>query len=793
MTVPRNLRLLDVDQLADECAEHTAKFFSRTIHETGYCYELFRRAIVDRNSYAWEKIYQNYQPLAASWARRHNGLQDVDEEVDYFVNGAFDKMWSAMDAEKFKNSKDVADLLRYLKMCVHSVIVDHARAGHTRTLSLEAFAHLPDQDLPSIEKRVTDQIEGERLWQTAVDLTHDEKEAIVLQFSFVYGFKPSEIYATYPDRFDSMDEIYRTKRNLLNRLRRNPIMQQFGSGYHVPSVLDQSESETAYDASPGTEHPRREDHPEPLKEQISPTLRRFTDIRFPEQCKIYEPVQLSVQLTLNPAQIEVGILPPTELELTPAVEELQRKELVELTVVVSADNFEIDRRWQKILVPFDEDSEKIVFELIGQELGPQIVEIEFYQGTARVGYVVAETRVVDSTTLGQDDLVTYEHPDDQRILFSTQKQSNITIIVDWRRTLGNDREIKYFTIDKNKHRWPIDYDSVIVEGGEERVKRLWKDLSDIVGELVQVSVSGNRLKSIWLNLIALGKELGEVVIPPKLLSDSATWPEGSIIMVSTNEEWIPWELIYDGNKFWGEKFVLARIPRIPGYGAFHASDEAVKRNAPLRLSKIVNVIGGKLKPESILDQISCLFANIQAKSVRVESIERATLAELSQALEEADLIHFTCHGHTEPPRFQLADNHSLMYCLTPINLKALPEMSDSIVFANTCSSAIITSFLGELRNFGWEFYKKGTAAYIGTLGLVPTVHAVAFAQEFYKWLLDDHTVGGALRYAKSQVEQEKNPFWLLYSLYGDPFARKAITSQRQSPADTDQQMPVAKH
>jgi len=133
MTVS-DLRLLDVDQLADECADQTQRFFNRVEHDTGYCYELFRRAIVGRNNHAWEKIYHQYQPLVINWVERHSRFPATREEVDYFVNGAFDKMWSAVDGEKFRQFDDVPDLLRYLQMCVHSVIVDHTRRTPIKTV-----------------------------------------------------------------------------------------------------------------------------------------------------------------------------------------------------------------------------------------------------------------------------------------------------------------------------------------------------------------------------------------------------------------------------------------------------------------------------------------------------------------------------------------------------------------------------------------------------------------------------------------------------------------------------------
>jgi DNA-directed RNA polymerase specialized sigma24 family protein len=227
MTDARKLRLLDVDRLADECADQTARFFSRSNHDTGYCYELLRRAIVGRNSHAWDKIYEIYQPLVTGWVRRHSSLEAAGDDIDYFVNCAFDKMWSAMNAEKFRQSEDLASLLRYFQTCVHSVIIDHRRGNQIQTVDLDGIPHLPSPDSPSIEDGVTGRLERKRLWQIVTSLVQNKKEMIILRCSFLHGQKPSEIFAAYPDRFESLDEVYRIKRNLLNRLRRNPALRRF--------------------------------------------------------------------------------------------------------------------------------------------------------------------------------------------------------------------------------------------------------------------------------------------------------------------------------------------------------------------------------------------------------------------------------------------------------------------------------------------------------------------------------------------------------------------------------------
>ncbi len=227
MTTVSNLRLLDVDQLADECADHTERFFNRLEYDPSYCYELFRRAIVDRNGYAWEKIYCQYQPLVASWVSHHSKFSVAGEQVEYFVNCAFEKMWWAVDAKKFKKFDNVAGLLRYLQTCVHSVIVDHVRSVQINAVSLDVIAHPLSEDLPTIEKRVADRLERQRFWRIVVDLIRNEQEFIVLRSSFLYDLKPAKIHAAHPDQFKSVGEVYQIKRNLLNRLRRSPMMQQF--------------------------------------------------------------------------------------------------------------------------------------------------------------------------------------------------------------------------------------------------------------------------------------------------------------------------------------------------------------------------------------------------------------------------------------------------------------------------------------------------------------------------------------------------------------------------------------
>jgi len=134
-----------------------------------------------------------------------------------------------------------------------------------------------------------------------------------------------------------------------------------------------------------------------------PDLHHFTHIRFPEKCILNRAAFLSVQLTLL-AQSEVDVVDKTDPKLVKPVainttpnlaERTQQK--VALNVMVSAPTFTVDKSGRVLIVPFEADSEILKFELRGRELGQQIVEVEFFHGSNRVGYVVIETEVVDSS------------------------------------------------------------------------------------------------------------------------------------------------------------------------------------------------------------------------------------------------------------------------------------------------------------------------------------------------------------------------------------------------------------
>ncbi len=221
-------QLLSLAGIAHRCAQETELFFRRQSYDPRYCFELFRRAFLHRNQRAWELVYSQYRPLVASWVERHSAFPATGEETQYFVNRAFEKMWSAVSPDEFDRFPDLKSLLSYLQMCVHSAIIDEVRSSERLAMNVDVDvpAVASRTHGPSVEDQALTQAQREGLWQLIDERLNDEKERLVVYGSFALALKPRQLYAEFEDAFRDVNEIYRIKQNVLARLRRDPELKK---------------------------------------------------------------------------------------------------------------------------------------------------------------------------------------------------------------------------------------------------------------------------------------------------------------------------------------------------------------------------------------------------------------------------------------------------------------------------------------------------------------------------------------------------------------------------------------
>ncbi len=221
MTLPSlEVRSLSLAGITHRCQQESERYFRRQPNDPIYCYELFRRAIFDRSEAAWALIYHQYTPLVSGWIERHSGFARSGEDASYFLNRSFEKMWSAIQPEKFARFPDLKSLLRYLQLCVHSVIIDHVRT--------EEFVALeePTVVLAGVEVPIIDQLQQQAFWQQIQRRLSDEREQQLLYYRYALGLKPRQVCEHFPNEFPDINEVYSMTQNMLARLRRDEELRQ---------------------------------------------------------------------------------------------------------------------------------------------------------------------------------------------------------------------------------------------------------------------------------------------------------------------------------------------------------------------------------------------------------------------------------------------------------------------------------------------------------------------------------------------------------------------------------------
>lgn len=274
--------------------------------------------------------------------------------------------------------------------------------------------------------------------------------------------------------------------------------------------------------------------------------------------------------------------------------------------------------------------------------------------------------------------------------------------------------------------------------------------------------ASTRLRSLG----GYGRELYLSVIPPELQGAIKHMSRGNTLHIYADDFTIPWELVKNGGDFWGQLFVVSNS-RLTGNARVNPSP------FPLRIKKIVNVIGNGISPKAA-SHARQLFQSFQDKA-EIQLIDgqgTGTTEDFFQHLPSADLVHFTCHGRLDGSEMWLqivgGENSGDNLLVTSIDCKL---HTGCVVFANACISSKTTTPISQSRGFGPAFCNNGAGAFIGTLDLVPELEAVLFAEAFYKKLFSGLEMGAALWAARQdllRVGDQISFVPLLYSLYGNP-------------------------
>lgn len=221
---------LSLPALAARCVEESKRFLKHEPTDSRYELELFRRAVALQNEDAWAYLYQQYAPMVLTWITQR--IPGSEEEYAELVNAAFARFAQAVTPAKFAHFGHVAALLKYLKMCVHSVVADEVRARRHRP-SEESIEHM-DTELGTADDPadgVIAEIAAQGLWKVIRSKLHSEDE-LALILASMRGYHPMEIWQLHRDLFETVADVYRIKRNMMERFRRKRHL--FHSSWEQP-------------------------------------------------------------------------------------------------------------------------------------------------------------------------------------------------------------------------------------------------------------------------------------------------------------------------------------------------------------------------------------------------------------------------------------------------------------------------------------------------------------------------------------------------------------------------------
>lgn len=481
----------------------------------------------------------------------------------------------------------------------------------------------------------------------------------------------------------------------------------------------------------------------PLPQQVQA---RPPKVSFPEFCRVDSAEQLSVELLLPAAK---GGLPPIDLEFPKGQNE------VELRVMVLAPGFEIALDHQTLRLRRDAPSPPVLFDLVPKAIGDQAIDIKFMSGTSTVGQCCVVTHVTKDQRHGDARAMVLDPLEGEALQIQSTAQAVF-------RVKNEDGVLHWSLITEREGLRSIGPSPTRI--GTAEVSHWVEQQGPLIKEMLEQQLSREDQDAIQAQLSGLGNGLYKQVAPASLVVELDKLQENAIVVVDSDAEWVPWELLASRptEALWGQRFVLVRAPV-----ATRPPNATIA--TPTELSKTLDraliVAGDKVSKQKELARLTFGAMAHRGEPPLIEG-ERNKLLD---AIRGKDVVHINCHGRSKP-RYHLSLREGIAGRLYPEQAHQLGLKWGTVVFANACSSAEPQLLLADFGGFGREFYYAGARPFIGTLAPVPEDDAIEFARLFYEqFALAGLPAGHALRRAKEEsAKRLKRPTWVFYCLYGNP-------------------------
>ncbi|MEM9291300.1 MAG: CHAT domain-containing protein [Acidobacteriota bacterium] len=316
---------------------------------------------------------------------------------------------------------------------------------------------------------------------------------------------------------------------------------------------------------------------------------------------------------------------------------------------------------------------------------------------------------------------------------------------------------------------------------EDFQRRLYRGLE----ELRKRSPDGKRLsrQEVESEVVGIGEDLFRSLFVGEIQHIYRGLPSSvETLLVTSNEPWIPWELLHDGDEFLCVRFRMGR---------WLAGQQRPVENRDIRhmLGLRAMVEGPEWDETSLLQGVESVSDDVSA------SIEtNVTFQSLYQHLLESsfDLLHFSGHGEHDLESSLDAQILTADRPFRPRNVtKAVQDKlrrQRPFIFLNSCSVGRMAVSLTGLQGWARTWVDAGCAGFIAPSWSVSSASAKIFAEAFYGALVQGCDLGTAVHQARVVLrgQHPADLAWLAYVLYGTPSAQLLFgLSEKRGPQAAD--------
>ena len=176
-----------------------------------YCLELLRRATVQGDPEAWAWVRHCFRELVLDWLHRHPSREAACrlESEEHYVAQAFERFRQATTVTQRVEFSQLAPALQYLRASLNGAILNTLRA-----YSRPGVVSLQEPGEPAME----DHPDSSELWEILQTLLPNKREQRLASLLFHCGLSPREIVRCCPQEWSDVQEIYRLRRTMLERV-----------------------------------------------------------------------------------------------------------------------------------------------------------------------------------------------------------------------------------------------------------------------------------------------------------------------------------------------------------------------------------------------------------------------------------------------------------------------------------------------------------------------------------------------------------------------------------------------